>query len=161
MWACFSSNDSVRPASFFSFYPLTDWTDILLGIQYVPHGTHLFPFGKIETPSCISCLNYDPTEYLNVQARGVRIVLGPSSFSPMNPVSFLLICLHSHFSNLPPSCLYLPLPHLWSDTSGLHLQSVSLLWSCRFRNVSTRKSEDLYKMQIKSCEDQLKAFHNL
>lgn len=146
---------------FFSFYPLTDWTDILLGIQNVPQGTHLFPFGKIETPSCISCLNYDPTEYLNVQARGVRIILGPSSFSPINPVSFLLICLCSHFSNLPPSCLYLPLPHLWSDTSGLHLQSVSLLWSCHFRNVSTRKSEDLYKMQIRSCEDQLKAFHNL
>lgn len=123
LWACFSFNDSVRPAFFFffPFYPLTDWTDILPGTQYVPQGTHLFPFRKIETPSCISCLNYDPTEYPNVQARGVRIILGPSSFSPINPVSFLLICLRSHFSNLPPSCLCLLPPHLWSDTSGLHL----------------------------------------
>ena len=27
-----------------------------------------------------------------------------------HPVSFLLICLCSHFSSPPPSCLYLPLP---------------------------------------------------
>lgn len=167
MWACFSSSDSIRPVFFFffsSFYPLTDWIDILPGTRYVPQGTHLFPFWKIETPSYISCLSYDPTEYPNVQAREVRIILDPSSFSAISVVSFLLVCLCSHLSNPPPSCLCLLLPHLWSDASSQSTYSptiVSLLWSCCLRYVSTRKSENLYKMQTQSCQDQLKAFHNL
>ena len=108
LWACFSPNDSVRPVFFFffSFYPLTDWIDILPGTQY------LFPFWKIETPSCISCLNYDPTEYPNAQAREVRIILDPSSFSTIiqflscwsvsvviSQILLLLVCI-CHYPSL-------------------------------------------------------------
>lgn len=40
------------------------------------------------SPFCISYLNYDPTEYPNVQAREVRPILDPYSFSAIKCRSF-------------------------------------------------------------------------
>lgn len=105
-----------------------------------PTGNPLIPLHQNRncSPSCIYCLHY---QYPILQAREVRIILGPSSLgtNPV-PVQPLLIYLCNHLSELPlPVAMGHALPVICMLVASVWW-SVSLLCPCCLRYVSTRTS---------------------
>lgn len=73
---------------FFSIFQQTEQTFSL--VLSVSHRELIYspPQKQKLSPFCISYLNYDPSEYPNVQAREVRPILDPYSFSAIKCHSF-------------------------------------------------------------------------